>query len=349
MIKVLIVDDSAVARQLLRAVIEADPGFQVVGAVEDGEKALGAVQQLQPDVVTMDINMPHLNGFEVTRRIMESCPTPIVIVTGSWDVDAVSTSFHTLEAGALAVLARPPGIGHPDHEAASQELIRTLRAMSEVKVIRRWARARAGAVSPVPLPGEAPPRPKPGYELVAVGASTGGPQALQALLAALPQAFRLPVLMVQHMAEGFIHGFAKWLSDSTGRPVQVAGHAEPLMPGHAYLAPDGHFMGVTRNGRITLVRGRPDNGLCPSAAFLFRSATEAYGERAIGVLLTGMGKDGAEELKLMKDGGAVTFAQDQDSALIYGMPAEAVRIGGAVYQLPPERIAAALVTLTHGG
>lgn len=344
MVRVLIVDDLAVVRELLAYILTSDPEIEVAGGASNGSDALAAVERFRPDVITMDINMPGMNGFDATRRIMETIPTPIVIVSGSWDTKEVATNFHALEAGALAVTARPPGPGHPQHEALARELVQTVKLMSEVRVIKRWPRTRYPASS-TPILAKAPASSRRAIKLVAAGASTGGPMALQTLLSLLPKEFPVPVLIVQHMAPGFVQGFVEWLEQTCHRPVHTAVHNAEALPGCVYVAADGCHMGVSDDGRIKLAPGQASNGLCPSVSWLFRSVAESWGPKAAGVLLTGMGKDGAEELRLMRERGAVTFAQDKESALIHGMPGEAIRLGGAMHVLPPERIAAELSML----
>jgi two-component system chemotaxis response regulator CheB len=348
MIKALVVEDSPVVRELLVHILNADPQVQVVAAACDGQKALEAVASLKPDVITMDINMPLMNGFEATRRIMETWPTPIVIVSGSWDLREVETTFQALDAGALAALPRPRGIGHPEHASSARELVQTVKLMSEVRVVRRRPRAQNGEAAPSPpLPVSARPKPQEAeIQVVAIGASTGGPPVLMAVLSRLPKDFPVPIVVVQHMAAGFIQGFAEWLQHATGRPVQLAAQNERLLPSHVYVAPDSFQMKVTMGGRICLASDGPENGVCPSVSCLFRSVVEAYGSRAAGVLLTGMGRDGAEELKLMKERGAVTIAQDKESSVVFGMPGEAVKLDAATYVLSPNQIAAVLVSLT---
>jgi two-component system, chemotaxis family, protein-glutamate methylesterase/glutaminase len=346
MIRVLIVEDSPVVRDFLRHILSTDPEIQVIGTAADGEAALDAVQHQKPDVITMDIHMPKMNGLEATRRIMETHPTPIVIVSSSVVADEVSTTFRAIEVGALAAVPRPHGLGHPEHEATAQELIQTVKLMSEVKVVRRWPRPRSGSQVPATQKPDMP-RASTTIQVVAIGASTGGPLALQTLLSRLPKDFPIPMLIVQHMAAGFVQGFAGWLTQSTGFPVHVAAADEFPLPGHAYVAPDGVHMRVGMGRRIMLSQDVPKNGLRPSVSCLFQSIAHAFGCYAAGVLLTGMGKDGAEELKLMRDKGAITMVQDKDSAVVYGMPGEALKLDAATYVLPPESIAARLVRLAE--
>ncbi len=343
-IRVLVVDDSPTARDLLVHLLNSDPGFRVVGVAVDGESAIAAAQLHKPDVITMDIHMPKLDGYTATRRIMEVCPTRIVMVTASSRADEVAATFAALEAGALTVIPRPLGPGSEGHEASVANLLQTIRLMSEVKVVRRWPK-RAGTSHSVSPPVVIAPDE---VRLVAIGASTGGPPVLQTILSQLPPTFPVPIAIVQHIAEGFTAGFAEWLGNASGFHVSVARDGEVMQPGHAYLAPDGHHMAVAMGGVVVLSVGAPDNGLRPSVAHLFRSVVSIYGRRAVGVLLTGMGKDGAQQLREMRDTGAVTLAQDRATSVVNGMPGEAVRLDGASYVLSPDDIALTLRRLVDG-
>lgn len=348
MIKVLVVDDSQTVQEMLVYILSSDPQIKVIGTAKDGEEAIKAVASRKPDLITMDINMPKMNGLEATRKIMETNPTPIVIATGSSMAKEVENSFAAMEAGALAVVQKPKGLGHPDFDAAARELIQTVKLMSEVKVVRRWPRYKKETV-PVVSSAAATAIIKAEVEIraIAIGASTGGPPVLQQILAGLPKDFPVPLLIVQHMASGFIQGMVDWIRQSSGFPVRVAVDGEYFKPGHAYIAPDGHHMGVKTDNSILLSRDEPEDGLRPSVSYLFRSVINVYGRNAIGVLLTGMGRDGAAELKVMKEKGAVTIAQDEESSIIYGMPGQAVKLEAATFVLPADRIAAALTSLVN--
>jgi two-component system chemotaxis response regulator CheB len=276
---------------------------------------------------------------------METQPVPIIICTATTDPKEVVTTFRMMEAGAVACVEKPVARDHPDFARLAANLLESVKLMSEVKVVRRWPRSR-------PAPG-APARPAEskaasnGVPLIGMGASTGGPPVLQTILSGLTRDFPGTFLIVQHVARGFLPGLAEWLNQTTGLQVHIGSHGTSPLPGHVYLAPDDFHMGVGAGGRIILTGGDPENGVRPAVSYLFRSLAEVCGPDAVGVLLTGMGRDGAAELKLMKDKGAVTIAQDKDSSIVHGMPGEAIELGGATLVLPPERIAAALVTLVN--
>lgn len=343
MINVLVMEASSAARDLLAKLLCADPKIRVIGALRDGEGVLEAVRRLRPHLILMGSHQ--LGGIAVTRQIMEVVPTPIVVISDHPCDNA--TSFDAMEAGALAVLHRPNAPGHPEHEAQARELLQTVRLMAEVKVVRRWPRPPG---SPLPPPAEIEPVALPSQvQIVALGASTGGPPVLQTILAALPAAFPAPLVIVQHMAPGFSAGFAEWLAQSCALPVRLAAQGDLLLPGHVYLAPDGKQMKVARPGQIVLSHDAPEHGLRPSVSFLFRSIVGVYGAHSVAGLLTGMGRDGAQELRLLRDKGAFTFAQDKDSSVVHGMPGEAVRLGAAMLVLPPDKIAAVLANLASPG
>ncbi|MHB1941431.1 MAG: chemotaxis-specific protein-glutamate methyltransferase CheB [Acidiferrobacteraceae bacterium] len=350
MITVLVVDDSPSVRDFMTHVLSSDPGLRVIGTAGNGEEALELARSRKPDVITMDIHMPKMDGFEATRRIMETCPVPIVIVSGSTSVHEIATTFRALEMGALAVVPRPDGIGHAQHEVTARGLVETVKLMSEVKVVKRWASSRAAVLQPRVSARESSAKHlATRVELVAVGASTGGPQALHVLLSRLPKDFPAPVVIVQHIAAGFLGGLVEWLSGSCALPIHIAREGESIQAGNVYIAPDGYQMAIRGAGLIRLVLDAPVNLHRPSVSYLFRSVAETYGRKAAGVLLTGMGKDGAEELRLMKQGGAVTIAQDAKTSVVHGMPGEAIRLEAAAYVLEPAAIATLLSRLAQPG
>jgi two-component system chemotaxis response regulator CheB len=339
----MVVEDSAVIREFLVHILGSEPGIQVVGTANDGQEAIEAMERMKPDIVTMDIHMPRVDGLEATRRIMETYPVPIVIVSGASDSE-MNLTFQATEAGAVAFVPRPTGFGHPTHETTTAELVKTVKLMAEIKVVRRWPKRAGASAAPAPSLNVRLPQ---NIRVVAIGASTGGPSVLQTILAGLPKDFNVPLLIVQHMTPDFIKGFIEWLSLTSVLPIRLAVQDESILPGHVYVAADDAHMKVTRGGRISLTRDPPENGLRPSVAHLFRSVAEAYGNEAVAGLLTGMGRDGANELKLLKDKGAATFAQDKDSSVVHGMAGEAIKLNAATWVLPPERIAPLLAMLVN--
>lgn len=342
MINVLIVDDSPTARELLAHVLTSDPQVRVAGFAANGLEAVRAVAGIAPDIITMDLHMPKMDGLEATRRIMAENPKPIVIVSASAQVKDVAFSFKATEAGALAVVHRPRGPSHPEYEASVRELLQTVKLMSEVKVVSRKPCTRKPIETQMAAQTASSRKT---IKIAAIGSSTGGPPVLQCILSALPRSLSFPICIVQHIARGFTEGFVEWLKSTTGFPLHIAAHRELLRPGHAYLAPDDFHMGVKNGLQAVLSSEPPENGLRPSISHLFHSVAQAYGPNAAGVLLTGMGNDGAYDLKLMRDRGAVTVAQDKDSSVIHGMPGAAIELGAAAHVLPPEGIATLLTQL----
>ena len=343
MIRVLVAEDSPSIRELLIYILSTDPELKVVGTAENGKEAVDAVMRLKPDIVTMDIHMPIMDGFEATQRIMETQPTPIVIVSGSISGGEVAQALRTIEVGALAIIARPYGLGHPQHIASSRELVQTVKLMAGVKVVRRWPKHQV-KTEPLPLPDLITDRLSTGIEVVAMGGSTGATNVFQTILRGLPGDLPVPVLVVQHMAIGFLKGFSEWLNDITSFPTSIALHGEYLLPGHAYLAPEGFHMGIDNNRRVVYGKGDSENGAKPSVSYLFRSVAQCFGNQSIGILLSGMGQDGARELKTMRDSGALTIAQNKESSVVFGMPGAAVDLGAAELVLSPEMIAPVIIS-----
>jgi two-component system chemotaxis response regulator CheB len=336
MIRVLVVEDSPTARQLLLHILGFDPAIEVVGCAEDGEQAVAMAASKRPNVITMDLHLPRLSGLDAIRIIMETTPTPIVVVSSNLVTAEVDAGVRALAAGALAAVPRPEGWQGPQHAAGARRLVETVKLMAEVKVVRRWPAAH-DQKAPPPAPA-----PHGRMRVVAIGASTGGPAALQSLLAQLPPTFPAPVLIVQHMAPGFIQGFARWLADATGFPVRVAEQSQLAVPGAAYVAPDDCHLGIDPQGRLVLTACPPERGMRPAISYLFRSVTQFYRADAVGVLLSGMGTDGAAALGAMREAGAVTFVQSRASAAVNGMPGEAVRLGAASWVLDPVEIGRSL-------
>jgi two-component system chemotaxis response regulator CheB len=334
--RVLVVDDSAVARRLLGGILSAHGGFEVVGEATNGEEAVALAARLYPDVVTMDIRMPVMDGYEATRQIMAATPTPIVMVSAH-EAGEVERSFNALAAGAVTVMPKPVGPGAPEHGRQAAELTRTLQAMAGLRLVTRRHAAPARPAAPAPER-----RARARGEVVAIGASTGGPAALGQILRALPADFPAPILVVQHIAEGFDEGLANWLNTIAGLTVRLAGDGDPLRGGEVLIAPNGAHLGVTLGRRVEL-SGAPAIGAHrPAATHMFASVARAYGGRAVGVILTGIGRDGTDGLAALKAAGGRVIGQDEASSVVYGMPRAAAEAGLVDEVLPAADIAGAM-------
>lgn len=329
MITLLIVDDSPVICLLLEAIFRATPDITVVGTAHDGLDAIHLVKLLKPDVVTMDIRMPKMDGIEATRLIMRECPCPIIIVSSYVDDVVLGSNFNAIDAGALVCIAKPVSPGSDTFKSIQQELIETVRAMAGMKLVTRRAPLlqvrktdSIEGVARKPFCKDLP-------QLVAIGSSIGGPQALQMILSHLPADFSVPIVVTQHISKGFIDGLVSWLSKTSRLSIQLPEDNQPLLSGHVYFAPDDtHFTvdHVANTLCAKLITSNAVNGFRPSVTPLFQSVARTCGSTAIGVMLTGMGNDGAEGLLAMRRTGAHTIAEDEASCIVYGMPAAAIAL-----------------------
>jgi len=375
MIRVLVAEDSATVRLLLVSVLSEDPEIEVVGEAASGEETVRLTERLRPDVITMDIHMPGMGGIEATKVIMERKPTPIIIVSSAVRDHDVAMSLQATSYGAVTAISKPDDPQSAAYRDRVEQLIVAVKTMSQVKVVRRWRRgtpttalsASDGALSsasapastlsptllkPSPLAvrrpiakGGAIGAPAP-VHVVAIAASTGGPAALQQTLKALPKSFPAPVLIVQHIADGFINALVSWLRDSCALPIKVAEDGEAVVGGHVYVAPHGKQCGTTAAHRITLLDDPAIEGFRPSATHLFRSVAKTYGANAMGIIMTGMGRDGIDGLKELHSAGGWIIAQDEATSVVYGMPQEAVRAGVVHDVRPINEIATAIIERT---
>lgn len=338
-IRVMIVEDSAVIRALLKHIIKRDPRLEVAATAESGEQALQILERLSPDVIAMDIRLPGMDGLEATRRIMSRKPIPIVVVAGSVASQARdATTMEALRAGALTVLEKPAGTTHADYETLAERLCTQLAIMSQVKLVRQHAARRHGSGWACVA------RHRGAYSMLGIVCSTGGPAALVPLLRVLGPDFPLPILMVQHITASFLPGFASWLAGVCPFSVVVVKGGEIPALHTVYLAPpDRHLL--LKSGRLYLDSGELECGQRPSGTVLFQSMARRLGGSALGVLLTGMGEDGATGLLEIREAGGYTIAEDQSTAVVYGMPAAAVRLGAVCESLPLHAIAPKVLDL----
>jgi two-component system chemotaxis response regulator CheB len=346
-IRVLVVEDSPTVRHYLMSLINETPGLEVVGEARNGDEALEMTAELRPDVISMDIRMPGVDGLEATRRIMNRHPTPVVIVSGLLERE-VDLSFQALQAGALAVVEKPPYRHDPNFSTKQRQMVNTLTAMARVHVVRRWENEpgqNSGVENPSGKRRITTERLRPKPEIIAIGASAGGPGALATLLRNLPVDFSVPIIIAQHIPHEFVNGLARWLGKASPLSIRVASENLVLEPGVVHLAPGFAHGMVARQGDKLVTRLIPEKGpyrYQPSVDVLFESVANVCGPAAVGIVLTGMGDDGAAGLLAMRRAGAHTFAQDEATSTVFGMPQAAIARGAVEHVLALSNLATTL-------
>jgi two-component system, chemotaxis family, protein-glutamate methylesterase/glutaminase len=348
-IRVLIVEDSTVCRELLISIFQTSPDFEVVGVARNGLEGLRLAKRIMPDVITMDVFMPHMDGYQATQQIMEQYPCPIVMVTNRLHRGANQLTFNALQAGALSIIHKPTVNDPP---ASFQQLLQQVRLMAELRVVRRRplstrspATVEAARQSGMPALKADRSHPQLSVKVVVMAASTGGPTALAHILGDLPADFPVPIFVVQHITAGFETGFVKWLNTKTNLTVRSAEAKQWPRAGEVWLAPDGHYLVVDQQGYLILKKRVIGPGPGQAADHLFTAVAQVYGRQAIGVILTGMGRDGAAGLHAMHQTGAYTIAQNEESSVIFGMPAAAIQLGAASQVQPLTNIAGTIMDL----
>lgn len=328
MIKVLIAEDSTTLQQLLVEALGREPDIQIVGLARNGMEAVSMTRQLKPDVITMDVNMPEMDGLQATSLIMSECPTPILIVTGNNGEGEVLHAMTALQAGALALINKPSSLTKEAFEESAWQLIRHIKAMAGMKLVKIRRKERSVTAS-----GSSHATYNPDdiqlkrLTHVAIAASTGGPAALGRILKQLPQSFPLPIFIVQHIAPGFIHGFREWLDSQVQLKVELAQAGQKARAGIIYLAPEDKHIGLNNKGVIELNSGEKIGGFRPSANYLFASLANIVGDTTLALVLTGMGNDGLSGAAALKQKGAMIISQDENSSVVYGMPKAVIDAG----------------------
>jgi two-component system chemotaxis response regulator CheB len=341
-VRVLIVDDSQTARVALRAALNSDAAIQVVGEVGDGTAAVEQARRLRPDLITMDVYMKGKDGLEVTAEIMRTQPTPILVVTAD-NPKSPSLVYKAMQAGALDVCGKPPSAISPDYALRRNDLTKLIKKLSKVPLVgRRRPLVPQRPSRPLMDRFDRPASPWAPPEILLLGASTGGPPLLCDLLKRLPPDFALPIAIVQHMAPGFVTSFAEWLESEARRNVVLVASPTTWAPRTVYLAPDDCHLEVAGPNRLAPRRGPPANYQRPSVDVLFSSAADHLGARVIAVLMSGMGRDGAEGLERLFKAGAMTFAQEPSSCVVDSMPRAAIRRGAVRELVAPGRLPALL-------
>lgn len=339
MIRVVVADDSPLVRGLVRQLLETDPGIRVVGEAVNGAEAVAMARRLRPDVLLMDVRMPVMDGIEATAAIMAERGVPILVLSASV-LEDTSVAFRAVQAGAIDVVAKPEGVAHAQGGYAELDLVRRVKLVASVPAIRRGRRLAA--------PADETPRTAR-RDLVALGASTGGPPALAMVLGSFGPDLPVPLVAVQHIAPGFLEGFVEWLDSVVPLDVRVAEPGTLAEPGAVYFAPEGHHLRVGASGTLRVQEGPAVDGHLPSVTALFESVAESFGPRAVGVLLTGMGRDGASGLLKLRAAGARTICQDEATCVVFGMPAVAIELGAADRVVPIEGVAAEVARALEEG
>ena len=324
-IKVMVVEDSMVSRELLVYILESSPDISVIATAENGVQALEQLEHYTPDLITIDVNMPKMDGLEATARILEQYAIPIIIVSAALDPAERANTFKIIEAGALALLDKPHGITDPNFEKESKKIVEMVKIMSEIKIMKRTKKKESTDSQ------KTCPYHNKNFDIVAIGVSTGGPPILKEIFSKISSNFPLPIMVVQHIAEGFEQSLVDWLNIYSKLPIHVAKQNEQIVQGHIYIAPPGAHMMVSELHKVSLIPMTSSDKHCPAVGKLFKSVSNIYSKNAIGIILSGMGNDGAAELKIMKEKGALTIAQDKESSIIHGMPGEAIKINAAIY------------------
>jgi two-component system chemotaxis response regulator CheB len=333
-IRVLVADDSTTLRTALVALLSEDRSLSIVGQAADGVEAVEKARALRPDVITMDVNMPRLDGLGATAAIMAEAPSRVLVITSVRQHRQLELSFKAMAAGALELIAKPEG-GPEQMRRWARHVAESVRLMAEVPVVRRH-RSRPTPARPQLTHGAQ-------VDVVGMAASTGGPPAFAQVLGGLPRDLPIPLLLAQHIASGFSAGLVRWFASICNLRVVIAREGDLPLPGTVYLAPDGCDLEIDGDGRVHVPRS---SGLhCPSGSKLLASLARVYGSRAAGFVLTGMGDDGAQGLLELKRAGGATYAQDEQTSVVFGMPQAAHACGAARALLPLESIAPAILEL----
>ena len=339
-LRVVIAEDSIFTQKLLVKILESDPDIEVVGIAKNGAEAVDLVRKVRPDIVTMDIRMPVMNGFQATERIMSETPTPILVISSSVSGDDLKISFNAIQAGALEIMEKPQGSLQSDYQQIGSEIIRRVKMISEIKVFRHISPKLRSEVG---LPGSAGGDAEEGW-VVALGASTGGPSALHQIFRDVKEDFPAVVFVTQHISEGFGEGCVEWLDRSSALEMKVARNQEVVQKGTVYFAPDRGVMEAVGKRRVG-VRDAKYKEERLNIDCMMKSVAAAYGDRVVGVLLTGMGNDGVEGLRSIKKMGGRTIVQNEETSIVFGMPRAAIEAGVADEVLPLDEIIPAVMKM----
>ncbi len=353
-IRVVVVDDSAFMRKMVSDILSRTPDIEVAAAARNGREGLSQVIQQRPDVVTLDVEMPEVDGLEALKFIMQERPTPVVMLS-SLTKEGADTTMRALQLGAVDFVHKPSGAISLDLDKVADEIVDKVRSAAQANIRSLSRPTAAYDAAPKPSPAAAKPRPSPTaapgrFEyVVALGTSTGGPRALQEVIPRLPGSLPAPVVVVQHMPPKFTRSLAERLDSTSAVRVTEAEEGDALTPGHVLIAPGGRHMRVGPDRRIHLSDEPPLWGVRPAADYLLESVLEQFGDRTIGVILTGMGQDGCRAMRAIHAQGGQTIAESEETCVIYGMPRAVVEAGAADHVAPLHRVPDQIVTCLARG
>ncbi|MGI8502129.1 MAG: chemotaxis-specific protein-glutamate methyltransferase CheB [Hassallia sp.] len=345
-IRVLLVEDSRIALVILKRILDSSPLIKVVGEARTGLEALTLIPEVEPDVICTDLHMPQMDGLEFTFQVMALYPRPILVISVSVQKDNTHHVFQLLEAGAIDIFPKPTAGLATNDNLFNQELINKIKILSGVKVFRKKRKSPSQvknleADNFSAFSFKSYPKPK----IVVIGASTGGPQALKELFTQLPGDFSVPIICVQHICFGFLQGLIDWLATSCRLTIQIAQLGDTPKPGNIYFPAEQQHLELDTWGRFICSDSPAVAGHCPSVTVSFESVAKFYGKATVGILLTGMGRDGAEGMQAIAQVGGFTIAQDEATSVVFGMPKEAINLGAAKQILPIEAIAPRLLDM----
>ena len=347
MIKVLIVDDSRVVREVLKDALKGSE-IEVIGEAADGKQAIDLTRDLKPDLITMDVVMPVMDGLTAVEQIMAYYPTPILVFASSLNRKDVNIAFEAIQLGALDVMEKPENLSMDGMKSLQDTIIHKIRLLSNIKVIRHIKGRRKDRIITVPPTIEKPHIAERKIKVVAIGASTGGPKAVMSVFKRLPADLPTGVLLVQHIGANFTQGFVEWLDRESQIKVKVAEEGEKIKPGTVFVGPGEHHL-EAEGDHLKLTDGPMVNNCRPSVDVLFSSVAKHFGEHSLAVLLTGMGRDGADGMAAIKKQKGITIAQDESSSVIFGMPRAAIELGAANKVVPLNDIPNEIIKFTGGG
>ena len=370
-IKVLLVEDSPVALNILQRLLKSCPEIAVVGTASNGKEALGLIPKLNPEVICTDLTMKGMDGLELTQQVMAKYPRPILVISNSVQKYDTKNVFKLLQAGALDVFPKPKTGLESDYGKVKEQLLDKIKVISGVSVFTKPLRQtvassintklsstqtvstsqaikkiseqeKGNTIAYLKATQDIAPFP---VKVVAIGVSTGGPRALNQVISPLPKNFPVPIICTQHISPGFLEGLVNWLDRESKLRIKIAQKGEYPRPGTVYFAPENSHLQLTSQGQFIHTSTEAVDGHCPSATVMFQSVAKFYGRKSLGILLTGMGRDGATGMKAIAEIGGMTIAQDEKSCIVFGMPKAAIEIGAAKHILPLQEIAPLLTQI----